>query len=206
LFRALAAAYPGHVGVKIGYDNALAHKVEAGADMFLMPSRYEPSGLNQMYSLKYGTVPIVRATGGLDDSIEPFDLEHGTGTGFKFKEYTGEALLFAVRQALHHYMDERIWKRIQLNGMAKDFSWKTSAAEYAKLYQGARDLRDAGQAARGFSPSQQSVAKAAEGAGQAAQGSGQAGRGAGQSPQAAGAAAQGSGQTGRNQKAVETSN
>jgi len=78
LFRALAAAYPGRVGVKITYDNALAHKVEAGADMFLMPSRYEPLGLNQMYSLKYGTVPIVRATGGLDDSIEPFDVEHGT--------------------------------------------------------------------------------------------------------------------------------
>src|SRR5229473_7160516 len=99
LFRALVAAYPGRVGLKIAYDNTLAHKVEAGADMFLMPSRYEPSGLNQMYSLKYGTVPIVRATGGLDDSIEPFDVEHGTGTGFKFKEYTGEALLFAVRKA-----------------------------------------------------------------------------------------------------------
>jgi starch synthase len=83
----------------------------------------------------------------LDDSIEPFDVEHGTGTGFKFKEYTGEALLFAVRQALHHYMDERIWKRIQLNGMAKDFSWKGPAAEYAKLYGGARALR--GQAPQG---------------------------------------------------------
>jgi starch synthase len=205
LFRALAAAYPGHVGVKIGYDNALAHKVEAGADMFLMPSRYEPSGLNQMYSLKYGTVPIVRATGGLDDSIEPFDLEHGTGTGFKFKEYSGDALLFAVRQALHHYMDERIWKRIQLNGMAKDFSWKTSAAEYAKLYRAARDFRDAGQAAGRFSAPAQGTGKAAQGAEQAPQESGQAGRGAGQSPQAAGAAAQGSGPAARNQKAVETS-
>jgi len=144
LFRALAAAYPGRVGVKIAYDNAMAHKVEAGADIFLMPSRYEPSGLNQMYSLKYGTVPIVRATGGLDDSIEPFDVEHGTGTGFKFKEYSGDALLYAVRQALHHYMDERIWKRIQLNGMAKDFSWKGPAAEYAKLYEAAREARGLG--------------------------------------------------------------
>src|SRR5256884_3944061 len=106
-----------------------------------MPSLYEPSGLNQMYSLKYGTVPIVRATGGLDDSIEPFDVEHGTGTGFKFKEYTGEALLFAVRQGLHHYMDERIWKCIQLNAMAKDFSWKTPAAEDAELYEAARVAR-----------------------------------------------------------------
>ena len=105
LFRALEKAYPGRVGLKIAYDNALAHKVEAGSDMFLMPSRYEPSGLNQMYSLKYGTVPIVRATGGLDDSIENFDLEHGTGTGFKFSEYSGAALLYAVKQALHHYAD-----------------------------------------------------------------------------------------------------
>ncbi len=185
LFRALAAAYPGRVGVKIAYDNALAHKVEAGADMFLMPSRYEPSGLNQMYSLKYGTVPIVRATGGLDDSIEPFDLEHGTGTGFKFKEYTGEALLFAVRQALHHYMDERIWKRIQLNGMAKDFSWKTPAAEYAKLYELART-------ARGWSALAQST-------GTAAVSLGQTGRKAGQGPQASGPGA-------GNQKPVGTSN
>jgi starch synthase len=184
-FRALAVAYPGRVGVKIAYDNALAHKVEAGADMFLMPSRYEPSGLNQMYSLKYGTVPIVRATGGLDDSIEPFDVEHGSGTGFKFKEYTGEALLFAVRQALHHYMDERIWRRIQLNGMAKDFSWKTPAAEYAKLYEAAR-------AARGLSPLAQS-------SGMAVVGPGQTGRVAGQGPQAAEEGA-------RNQKPVGTSN
>jgi starch synthase len=147
-FRALAVSYPGRVGVKIAYDNAMAHKVEAGADMFLMPSRYEPSGLNQMYSLKYGTVPIVRATGGLDDTIESFDLEHGTGTGFKFKEYSGEALLYAVRQALHHYMDERIWKRIQLNGMAKDFSWKGPAAEYARLYKAARGARGPGGAAQ----------------------------------------------------------
>jgi len=152
LFGALAATYPGRVGLKIAYDNTLAHKVEAGADMFLMPSRYEPSGLNQMYSLKYGTVPIVRATGGLDDSIQPFDVEHGTGTGFKFKEYSGAALLYAVRQALHHYMDERIWKRIQLNGMAKDFSWKGPAREYADLYEAAR-------AARGFAPTVQKVEK-----------------------------------------------
>ncbi|HYK40708.1 MAG TPA: glycogen synthase, partial [Candidatus Eremiobacteraceae bacterium] len=97
LFRALAAAYPDRAAAKIAYDNVIAHKVEAGADMFLMPSRYEPCGLNQIYSLKYGTVPIVRATGGLDDTIEPFDLEHGTGTGFKFWDYSGGALLYAVR-------------------------------------------------------------------------------------------------------------
>jgi starch synthase len=206
LFRALAAAYPGRVGLKIAYDNTLAHKVEAGADMFLMPSRYEPSGLNQMYSLKYGTVPIVRATGGLDDSIEPFDVEHGTGTGFKFKEYTGEALLFAVRQALHHYMDERIWKRIQLNGMSKDFSWKTPAAEYAKLYEAAR-------AARGLSPLAQSSGMAAPGKGQPAQDLAPAAPEAAQTqqvteqvPKSPGQAARGSGQGGRNQKPAGTSN
>ena len=184
-FRALAAAYPGRVGLKIVYDNTLAHKVEAGADMFLMPSRYEPSGLNQMYSLKYGTVPVVRATGGLDDSIEPFDLERGTGTGFKFEEYSGDALLFAVRQALHHYMDERIWKRIQLNGMAKDFSWKGPATEYARLYAAAR-------AARGFVETGPSSGKAAQGPSQSAGGTGQA-------PKV-------SGQAARNQKQTGTSN
>ena len=185
LFRALAAAYPGRVGVKIAYDNALAHKVEAGADMFLMPSRYEPSGLNQMYSLKYGTVPIVRATGGLDDSIQPFDLEHGTGTGFKFKEYSGEALLYAVRQALHHYMDERIWKRIQLNGMAKDFSWKGPAAEYTKVYYAAR-------AARGFADALPAPVRPAPDAGAAAR-----------EPTKAAPPA---GRAGRNQKQAGTSN
>jgi starch synthase len=147
LFRALASAYPGRVGVKFAYDNVVAHKIEAGADIFLMPSRYEPCGLNQIYSLKYGTVPVVRATGGLDDTVENFDVEHGTGTGFKFSEYTGAAFLYAVKQALHHFADERIWKRIQLNGMVKDFSWKTPAAEYAKIYQAARLARGLGVSA-----------------------------------------------------------
>ena len=101
-----------------------------------------------MYSLKYGTVPIVRATGGLDDSVEPFDLEHGTGTGFKFGEYSGNAMMYAIRQALHHCSDERIWKRIQMNGMAKDFSWKGPAAEYARVYEAALNLRGAGYAKR----------------------------------------------------------
>jgi starch synthase len=142
LFEALANEFPGRVGVRIAYDNELAHKIEAGADMFLMPSRYEPCGLSQIYSLKYGTVPIVRATGGLDDTVESFDVEHGTGTGFKFTEYSGAALLDAIRQALHTYTDERIWKRIQLNGMAKDFSWKRPAMEYAKLYKTARMARN----------------------------------------------------------------
>ncbi|HEY2820581.1 MAG TPA: glycogen synthase GlgA [Candidatus Acidoferrum sp.] len=142
LFRSLASTYPAHVGVKVAYDDKIAHQIEAGADMFLMPSRYEPCGLNQIYSLKYGTVPIVRATGGLDDTIEPFDLENGTGTGFKFQDYTGTALVQTVRRALQLFEDERIWKRIQLNGMAKDFSWKGSAVEYEKVYTAARASRN----------------------------------------------------------------
>jgi starch synthase len=142
LFLALAGDYPGRVGVKIAYDDKIAHLIEAGADIFLMPSRYEPCGLNQIYSLRYGTVPVVRSTGGLDDTIESFDLQHGTGTGFKFKEYTGAAFLQCIRQALHHYAEEPVWKRIQLNGMGKDFSWNISAAEYAKLYEAARAARN----------------------------------------------------------------
>jgi len=142
LFRALAADFPGKVGAVIAYNDRLAHLVEAGSDIFLMPSRYEPCGLNQIYSLRYGTVPVVRATGGLDDTIESFDLEHGTGTGFKFWEYSGGALLHAIRHALHQFSNEGVWKRIQLNGMAKDFSWNTSAAEYAKLYVAAHAARN----------------------------------------------------------------
>ena len=137
--------HPERVAVKIAYDNALAHKIEAGADMFLMPSRYEPCGLNQIYSLRYGTVPIVRATGGLDDTIDAFDPElgptPGRGTGFKFEEYTGEALLGAVRQALAVFEDKAAWRRLQINGMAKDFSWNASAAEYGRLYEVARKTR-----------------------------------------------------------------
>jgi len=136
LFRELASAYATKFSVKVAYDNILAHKIEAGADMFLMPSRYEPCGLNQIYSLKYGTVPVVRATGGLDDTIEAFDPASGRGTGFKFRAYEGAALLGAIHQALAIFRNEpAAWKRIQLNGMAKDFSWQASAVEYARLYE-----------------------------------------------------------------------
>lgn len=141
LFRELAARFPARFAVRIAYDNVLAHKIEAGADMFLMPSRYEPSGLNQLYSLKYGTVPIVRATGGLDDTIEPFDPRTGRGTGFKFREYEGRALLAAVREALRCFRDQKAWRKLMLNGMTQDFSWKTSAADYLRLYQQAREAR-----------------------------------------------------------------
>jgi starch synthase len=141
LFKQLAAKFPARVGVKIGFDNTLAHKIEAGADMFLMPSRYEPCGLNQIYSLRYGTVPIVRATGGLDDTIQNFDHKTMHGTGFKFEDYTGEALLHCVRAALKAFRDPKAWRTIQTNGMAKDFSWKTSAAAYVTLYEAAKRIR-----------------------------------------------------------------
>jgi starch synthase len=141
LFKQLAEKYPGRVGLKIGYDNTLAHKIEAGSDMFLMPSRYEPCGLNQIYSLCYGTVPIVRATGGLDDTIQSFVPKTQQGTGFKFEEYDGGALLACVREALKTYRDAKAWHAVQANGMAKDFSWKTSAAAYVTLYEAAKRSR-----------------------------------------------------------------
>jgi starch synthase len=141
MFGKLAQQFPKRLAVKIAYDNTLAHKIEAGADIFLMPSRYEPCGLNQIYSLRYGTVPVVRATGGLDDTIEPFDPASGRGTGFKFAEYTGTALLAAVQEALAAYADKAAWRRLQANGMAKDFSWNASALEYGRLYDLARKGR-----------------------------------------------------------------
>ena len=141
LFLSLAERFPNQVGVRIAYDNAIAHKIEAGADMFLMPSLYEPCGLNQIYSLRYGTVPVVRATGGLDDTIEAFDPATGHGTGFKFQPYKGQALLECVREALKTFQDPRAWRIVQANGMAKDYSWKASAVEYVRLYDSTRKAR-----------------------------------------------------------------
>jgi starch synthase len=135
MFMRLARRVPEKVAVRVAYDNALAHKIEAGVDMFLMPSRYEPCGLNQIYSLKYGTVPIVRATGGLDDTIEPWDQRAKKGTGFKFQEHTGEALLRTIHQAFQVYRDPTSWQRLMRNGMAKDFSWRVSAREYVRAYE-----------------------------------------------------------------------
>jgi starch synthase len=135
MFTRLSLQFPHGIAVKVAYDNAIAHKIEAGADIFLMPSRYEPCGLNQIYSLKYGTVPIVRATGGLDDTIEPWDARTGKGTGFKFTEYSGEALLLTVKQALQAHRDQTSWHVLMRNGMNKDFSWSASAREYGKVYE-----------------------------------------------------------------------
>lgn len=141
LFKELAEKYPSRLGLKIGYDNALAHRIEAGSDMFLMPSQYEPCGLNQIYSLRYGTVPVVRATGGLDDTIQNFDPKTQQGTGFKFEEYAGAALLQCVRAALKAYRDRASWRKLQANGMARDFSWRASAAAYVTVYEAAKRAR-----------------------------------------------------------------
>lgn len=138
MFLRLARRMPEKVGVRVAYDNALAHKVDAGADMLLMPSRYEPSGLSQLYSLRYGTVPIVRATGGLDDTIDPWEQRTKKGTGFKFQEYSGEALLRVIHQAMQLYRDQESWQRLMRNGMSKDFSWRVSAREYLRVYERVR--------------------------------------------------------------------
>lgn len=134
-FHSLRAMFPGRVGVYLGFSHELAHKIEAGADMFLMPSRYEPSGLNQMYSLKYGTVPIVRATGGLDDTIENFDPQTLRGNGFKFSEYRPEALVSKIAEALSIYARRDLWRVLMENGMRADFSWDRSAERYLELYE-----------------------------------------------------------------------
>jgi len=136
--RDIADAYPARVGVFTGFDESLAHLIEAGSDMFLMPSRFEPCGLNQMYSLRYGTVPIVRAVGGLDDTVRSYSPRAVRPTGFKFQDATPEALLRTVRQAIRVYQDREAWARLQRNGMALDHSWQTSAREYVKVYRRAR--------------------------------------------------------------------
>jgi starch synthase len=143
MFQRINKLFPNKIVAKVAFDNAIAHKIEAGSDMFLMPSRYEPCGLNQIYSLKYGTVPIVRATGGLDDTIEPWDARTGKGTGFKFSDYTGEALLATIKQALLAYQDPSSWQTLMRNGMVRDFSWGASAREYGKIYDRVRHLRSA---------------------------------------------------------------
>ncbi len=132
LFRDLRAVFPDRVAVRIGYDDPLAHRIEAGADIFLMPSRYEPCGLNQIYSLRYGTVPVVRATGGLDDTV--VGAPAADATGFKFLDYNGKALLDAIRQACACWNSGKAWTAMMVRGMKKDFSWTASAAEYSRLY------------------------------------------------------------------------
>ena len=127
--------YPGKAGVRIAFDPMLAHKVEAGSDMFLIPSRFEPCGLNQFYSLRYGAVPVVRATGGLDDAIQEWDPQSGTGNGFKFQGLEPGDLVAAIRRAASVFRSDKIgWQKLMKNGMAEDHSWAKPAAEYVELY------------------------------------------------------------------------
>jgi starch synthase len=141
MWSSLAAAYPQKIGAHIGFDETLAHLVEAGADIFLMPSRFEPCGLNQMYSMRYGTVPVVRAVGGLADTVTP-------KTGFSFQDYSPGALAGALQAALTAYANTRAWRALQVAGMRQDFSWDRSAKEYVKIYDRALK-RGLGSRARG---------------------------------------------------------
>ena len=134
MFERLQQLFPGRVCFYRGYNNKLAHWIEAGSDMFLMPSLYEPCGLNQMYSLKYGTVPIVRETGGLADSVQQFDAETATGTGILFRNYSDAGLEWAIRRALDLFDDETAWQALVANGMAQDFSWDRQGARYVDLF------------------------------------------------------------------------
>ncbi len=133
-FEQLALTFPYKVNTYIGYNNKLAHWITAGCDMFLMPSKYEPCGLNQMYSLNYGTVPVVRRTGGLADTVRDFHESGDKGNGFSFEEYTSYALYSTLERAIDTFKDKEIWKKIMMNGMKEDFSWKHSAKEYVRLY------------------------------------------------------------------------
>jgi starch synthase len=134
--RWLTYAYPGRAAFREGYSEPLAHRIEAGADVFLMPSRYEPCGLNQMYSQRYGTVPVVRRTGGLADTVEPYDPERDAGTGFVFEHFTAHGLSWALRWALHVWRDEpAAWARMRRRGMERDFSWDRQGSLYVEAYE-----------------------------------------------------------------------
>ena len=137
-----ARRHPDRVAARIGFDDRVAHLIEGGGDMFLMPSWYEPCGLNQMYSLRYGTLPIVRATGGLDDTVRDADADPAHGTGFKFREFSADAMLDAIRRARRAFTDPDRWRAIQRRGMAEDHSWDVSAREYVKVYMGSEYRED----------------------------------------------------------------
>jgi starch synthase len=133
-FEGLARRFPSRVAFRSGYDESLAHLIEAGSDMFLMPSRYEPCGLNQMYSLRYGTIPIVRNTGGLADSVQHFDPASGIGTGCVFNDYDAVAARWAIGTALDWYSVPKSWQQLMQNAMAQDFSWTRQIVKYDSLY------------------------------------------------------------------------
>jgi starch synthase len=135
-FRDLAQRFQGRVAFRAGYDEPMAHLIEAGSDMFLMPSQYEPCGLNQMYSLRYGTIPVVRHTGGLADSVQHFDPATGTGTGCVFNDFDAPAVIWAINTALDWHANAGLWQQLVRNAMAKDFSWQTQIEQYVTVYRG----------------------------------------------------------------------
>ena len=135
LFSAAAKKYKDKISVHLMFNNQLAHQIEAGCDCFLMPSRYEPCGLNQMYSMIYGTVPIVRSTGGLADTVKDVDQNPDDGTGFVFKEYNSTEMLHAIKRALKYFQDQTAWRKLLIRGMSQDFSWLKSAKKYVEIYQ-----------------------------------------------------------------------
>ncbi|MGH7939833.1 MAG: glycogen synthase GlgA [Limisphaerales bacterium] len=137
-YHELSRRFPNKVAAKFGYHESLSHKIEAGCDFYLMPSRYEPSGLNQMYSLRYGTVPIVRATGGLDDSVVDYTENKARANGIKFSEYSPRALARAIRKALALYEHPNLLERYRKNGMKCDFSWERTVREYVRVYETAK--------------------------------------------------------------------
>ena len=145
MFRNLSNRLPQKVGVYIGYNNELSHLVEAGADIFNMPSKYEPCGLNQIYSMKYGTVPVVRKTGGLADTVKDWDEQNhfgfSDGNGFSFYDYSGYALYKSVERAVNTFQQKDVWQKIQQNGMKKDYSWRHSAEKYLEVYKLAVEKR-----------------------------------------------------------------
>ncbi len=133
-FEKMANKYPGKFACYLGFNDELAHLIEGGADIFIMPSKYEPCGLNQMYSLVYGTVPVVRETGGLADTVNKFDEKSGEGNGFVFKKYLKTAFIKELKKAINIYNDKKTWIKIMKNGMKSDFSWTSSAKKYVELY------------------------------------------------------------------------
>ncbi|HKJ87493.1 MAG TPA: glycosyltransferase, partial [Gammaproteobacteria bacterium] len=134
LVERIARNNPGRIAARVGFDNRMAHLMEAGSDMLLMPSRYEPCGLNQIYSLRYGTIPVVRATGGLDDTVKDLTADPAEGNGFKFRKYTARDLVRKVDEAVKAFGDKKAWREVQKRAMREDFSWRNSASQYMDLY------------------------------------------------------------------------
>ena len=145
-FDDLQRRFKGRAAFRSGYNEPLAHLIEAGSDMLLMPSRYEPCGLNQMYSLRYGTIPIVRKTGGLADSVKHFDPSSGRGTGCVFNDYDAPAVRWGVSTALDWFADQTIWRRLMQNAMAEDFSWRSQTLKYERVYREAAVPYDSSRA------------------------------------------------------------